>query len=146
MCVGLVFLCDFIFFVFGCFCRSDFVAPNEDIVRFSVGVGIIYLFVHIFVNFFTFCMVFLLDFKRLSWCCDWFSVFDSFVASLYMGWMCMMEHFSTIWSPISLNNSISHVRFCAYLVHLIINFWCQLLFWVWWHSTWLINFQFLLHY
>lgn len=36
MCVGLVFLFDFVFFVFVCFCGgSDSSTSNEDIVRFS---------------------------------------------------------------------------------------------------------------
>jgi len=48
MCVGLVLLCDFVFFVFVCFCGgSDFLAPNENIVRFRCEGGQSYtLFVY----------------------------------------------------------------------------------------------------
>jgi len=78
-------LCDFVFFVFVCFwgcCDSS--APNEDIMRFRYRVGVIYPFVHIFVKFFYFCIVFLLAFEGLLCNCDRFLISDSLVASSYI--------------------------------------------------------------
>ena len=112
-----------------CLCGScDYSALNEDIVRSRCGGGeVIYPFMYIFCetfSIFQFCIVFLFGFGEFLCCCDWFLIFDSLVASLYMGRACMMEHLSVMLFSVSHNNPISHVRFCAYLIHLTIDFWC----------------------
>jgi len=53
LCMFVLFyvscVCDFVFFVFMCFCGgSDSLAPNEYIVRFRYGGGKSYPFVYIF--------------------------------------------------------------------------------------------------
>lgn len=117
--------------------------PIRTLLDLGVGWEVIYPFVHIVVKVFHFCIVFLFAFWELLCLCDWFLTFDSLVASSHIGRICMMEHLSTMWSPISHNNLISHVRFCAYIVHLIIDFLVLVVeIWVWGRSTWLIDFQF----
>jgi len=109
----------------GC-CYSS--APNEGFMRFRCRGGKSYtLFCILLWNFFNFSIVFLLSFMGLFCRCDQFLIFDSLVASSYIGQIYMMEHLSAMWSPVSYNCPILHVRFCAYHVHLIIYFWCYLL-------------------
>jgi len=93
-------MCVLFGFVFCAFCGCcDSSAPNEDIVGFRCGSGSINPFVCIFVKtfqFFSFYMVFLLAFGRLLCLWDRFLIFDSLVASLYIGRIWMMEHLFTL--------------------------------------------------
>jgi len=62
----LCLVCDFVFFIFVHFCASSYSsAPNEGIVRFRCGGGVIHPFVQIFVKFLGFCIVFSLALGKL---------------------------------------------------------------------------------
>ena len=97
----------------------------------SFGVGVrCPLVLFIFFNLFFFNMGILCLFGRF-----WTSF--GLVTSLYIGKICMIEHLVMVYFPIFIitssivygvlsnfqNNLISHMRYCAYLVHLNTNSW-----------------------
>ena len=72
---------------------------------------------------FNFCIVFL-SFGVVCAPFDWFLISNFLVASLYISRMCMIERLSIVWFSTFHDNSTSHVRCYAYLVHLNIDLWC----------------------
>jgi len=91
-------------------------------ILWDLDVGGSYTFFgHIFVKIFQFLYIWF-------WGCfcifDWLLIPICLAASLYISSICMIGHLYIVWFSAFYDNSTSHVRCCAYLVHLNINFWC----------------------